>query len=141
MRPALVLRTMDARVSMPHRRFPLRPVPRAAWAEHRCAVHVVPRDIKQRERVTMVFGSSPAGFTHCRVHQRAWVVSLERWVAFHVPTRDGSPGTDAQCDRCAAGDQWAEGVGGQGGWRGARARHDPGEAPWRAAAQRTDDLW
>ena len=127
MRPALVLWTMDARVSMPHRRFPLRPVPRAAWAEHRCAVHVVPRDIKQRERVTMVFGSSPAGFTHCRVHQRAWVVSLERWVAFHVPTRDGSPGTDAPCDRCGVRPHGAEMVGGHRGWSEAQTGHDHGE--------------
>ena len=86
-------------------------------------------------------GSSPTGFTHCRVHQRAWVASLDRWVAFHVPTRDGSPSTDAPCDRCAAGYQRVEGGGGHGEWSGARARHDHGEEPWSAAAQRMDDLW
>ena len=124
MRPARVCWTIDARVSMPHRRCPLRPVPRAAWAEHRCAVHMRPRDIKQRERVTMVFGSSPAGVTHCRVHQRAWVASLDRWVAFHVPTRDGSTSRDAPCDRCPARHQRAEGVGGASGGAGhARGTH------------------
>jgi hypothetical protein len=66
-------------------------------------------------------GSPPAPLTYCRVHQRAWVASLDRWVAFHVPTRDGSPSTDAPCDRCAAGPQRAEGVGGYWGWSGVRA--------------------
>jgi hypothetical protein len=89
----------------------------------------------------LVLGSPPAHMTYCRVHQRAWVASLDRWVAFHVPTRDGSPSTDTPCDRCAAGHHRAEGVGGHGGWSGARARHDQGEEPWSAAAQRTDDLW
>ena len=63
-------------------------------------------------------GSSPAGLTHCRVHQRAWVASLDRWVAFHVPTRDGSPGTDAPCDRCAAGPQGRRGSEGTSGGAG-----------------------
>ena len=91
--------------------------------------------------LALVLGSPPAPLTYCRVHQRAWVASLDRWVAFHVPTRDGSPGTDAPCDRCAAGHQRAEVVGGHRGWNGARARHNHGEEPWSAAAQRTDDLW
>ena len=50
--------------------------------------------------LSLVLGSSPAGFTHCRVHQRAWVAALDRWVAFHVPTRDGNPVTDGPCDYC-----------------------------------------
>jgi hypothetical protein len=52
--------------------------------------------------LTLVLGSRPAPLTltYCRVHQRAWVASLDRWVAFHVPTRDGNPVTDAPCDRC-----------------------------------------
>jgi hypothetical protein len=52
--------------------------------------------------LSLFLGSSPAQLTHCRVHQRVWVASLDRWVAFHVPTRDGSPGTDAPCDHCRA---------------------------------------
>jgi hypothetical protein len=59
-------------------------------------------------------GSSPTGFTHCRVHQRAWVASLDCWVAFHVPTRDGSPVTDAPCDRCLGRPHDTEEVGGRG---------------------------
>jgi hypothetical protein len=50
----------------------------------------------------LVLGSSPAPLTHCRVHQRVWVVALDRWVAFHVPTKNGSPVTDAPCDHCRA---------------------------------------
>ena len=78
-----------------------------------------------RERVTMFFGSPPAPLTYCRVHQRAWVASLERWVAFHVPTRDGSPGMDAPCDRCLGRPHSAEVVGDTGVERatcGARPR-------------------
>ena len=75
--------------------------------------------------LALVLGSPPAQLTYCRVHQRAWVAALDRWVAFHVPTRDGSPSTDAPCDRCAAGHHGAEMGGGQGverGTRGARPR-------------------
>ena len=86
-------------------------------------------------------GSSPTGFTHCRVHQRAWVASLDCWVAFHVPTRDGSPVTDAPCDRCLAGHDNAAAVGGHRGWSAACAGHDNAEEQWSAAAQGTYDLW
>ena len=91
--------------------------------------------------LSMVFGSPPAPLTYCRVHQRAWVASLERWVAFHVPTRNGSPGTDAPCDRCGVRPHGAEGVGGHLGGSGTRAGHDHGEEQWSAAAQGTYDLW
>jgi hypothetical protein len=52
--------------------------------------------------LSLILSAPPAGFTHCRLHQRAWGASLDRWVMFHVPTRDGSPGTDTPCDRCLA---------------------------------------
>jgi hypothetical protein len=49
---------------------------------------------------SLVLGSLPSPLTYCRVHQRTWVTSLHRWVAFHVPTREGSPVVDALCDHC-----------------------------------------
>jgi hypothetical protein len=91
--------------------------------------------------LALVLGSSPTGFTHCRVHQRAWVASLGRWVAFHVPTRDGSLVTNAPCDRCGVQPHGAEAVGGRKAWSAAGAGHDHGEEPWSAAAQGTYDLW
>ena len=84
-------------------------VPRAAWRQHAESLHVVPpRCVKEHAILALGLGSPPAPLTSCRVHQRAWV-------AFHVPTRDGSPGTDAPCDRYAAGPQRVEGVGGDDG--------------------------
>ena len=91
--------------------------------------------------LALVLGSLSAPLTYCCVHQRAWMASLDRWVTFHVPTRNGSPSTDAPCDRCAAEPQRVEGVGGHGRWSVARARHNHGEEPWSAAAQRTENLW
>ena len=127
-------------VSMPHRRCPLRPVLRAAWAEHRCAVHVVPpRGLKDQAMLSLVLGSPPAQLIYCRVHQRAWVASLDRWVAFHVPTRDGSPRRDAPCDRCPARHQWRGGSWRALGWSGARAGDDNGDERWSAAAQETHE--
>jgi hypothetical protein len=70
--------------------------------------------------LTLVLGSLPAPLTYCCVHQRAWVTSLNQWVAFHVPTRDGSPVTDAPCDCCLAGHEHARAVRGHRGWRAAR---------------------
>ena len=37
-----------------------------------------------------------------RVHQRAWVESLDQWRAFRELTRYGSPVTEAMCDICIA---------------------------------------
>jgi hypothetical protein len=39
---------------------------------------------------------------YCRRHQRAWVESLNQWVAFPEPTMDGNPVTEAACDICTA---------------------------------------
>ena len=77
--------------------------------------------------LALVLGSPPAPLTYCRVHQRVWVASLNHWVAFHVPTRDGSPVTDAPCDRCRAGDESTRPVEGPRGWSTTRAGHDNGE--------------
>jgi hypothetical protein len=63
---------------------------------------VLLRDLKEQTMLSLALGSPPAHVTYCRVHQRAWVASLDRWVVFHVPTRDGSPITDARCDLCSA---------------------------------------
>jgi hypothetical protein len=45
--------------------------------------------------LSLVLSSPQAPLSYCRVHQRAWVASLDRWVVFQVPTRDSSPVTDA----------------------------------------------
>jgi hypothetical protein len=46
--------------------------------------------------------SPRASAKYCRVHQRAWVASLDPWMAFREPTRYGSPVTEAVCDICNA---------------------------------------
>ena len=46
--------------------------------------------------------SPTASVKYCRVHQRAWVESLDRWMAFREPTLYGSPVTEAVCDTCTA---------------------------------------
>ena len=91
--------------------------------------------------LALVLGSPPAQLPYCRVHQRAWVAALERWVAFHVPTRDGSPGTDAPCDRCGVRPHGAEMVGGHRGWSEAQTGHDHGEEWWSAAAHGMHTPW
>jgi hypothetical protein len=50
-----------------------------------------------------------ASVKYCRVHQRAWVESLDQWMAFREPTRSGSPVTAAVCDLCTASRHGAEG--------------------------------
>ncbi len=52
--------------------------------------------------------SPRASVKYCRVHQRAWVESLDQWMAFREPTRYGSPVTEAVCDICNASCQVAE---------------------------------
>ena len=52
--------------------------------------------------------SPRASVKYCRVHQRAWVESLDQWMAFREPTRYGSPVTEAMCDICNASCQVAE---------------------------------
>ena len=76
--------------------------------------------MRERERVAMLLDSPSAHVTYCRVHQRALVESLDRWVAFRTPTRDGLSVTDAPCDTCTALSTGAAGVGGRRGWSGAR---------------------
>jgi hypothetical protein len=66
----------------------------------------------------MLLGSPSAHVTYCRVHQRAWVESLDRWVAFRTPTRDGISVTDAPCDTCTALSTGAEVLGRRRGWSG-----------------------
>lgn len=39
---------------------------------------------------------------YCSKHQRAWVESLDQWVAFPEPAMYGSPSTEAACDTCTA---------------------------------------
>jgi len=39
---------------------------------------------------------------YCRRHQRAWVESLDQWVAFPERAMYGSPVTEAACDTCTA---------------------------------------
>jgi hypothetical protein len=73
-------------------------------------------------------------FRTYRMHERAWVASLDRCMAFHVLTGDGSQGTDAPCDCCTAGHHGTEAVGGHPGWSGVRAGHDHGKERWSAAA-------
>jgi hypothetical protein len=46
--------------------------------------------------------SPRASVKYCRVHQRAWVESLDQWVAFREPTLYESPVTAAGCDLCPA---------------------------------------
>jgi hypothetical protein len=46
--------------------------------------------------------SPRASMKYCRVHQRAWVESLDQWMTFREPTRYGSPVTEAVCDICNA---------------------------------------
>ena len=91
--------------------------------------------------LALVLGPPPAHMTYCHAHQRAWVASLDRWVAFHVPTRDGSPVTDTPCDHCAVGYQRVKRVGGHCRGSGVRAEHDNGDEVWSAAAQGTHDPW
>ena len=106
------------------------------------------RGVRERERVAMLLGSPSAHVTYCRVHQRAWVESLDRWVAFSTPTRDGVSVTDAPCDTCTALPTGAEGGGGHRGWseaRGGRAEvGGDGEERRHAAAHMTrahGELW
>ena len=56
-----------------------------------------------------------ASVKYCRVHQRAWVESLDQWMAFREPTRYGSPVTAAGCDLCTASRHGAEGREGRRG--------------------------
>lgn len=46
--------------------------------------------------------SPTARLQYCRVHQRAWVASLDQWMAFREPTPYRSPVTEAVCDTCTA---------------------------------------
>ena len=73
--------------------------------------------------LALVLGSPPVPLTYCRVHQRAWVASLDRWVTFRIPTRDGSPVTDALCDHCLVRSRGAEVVGGHRGWSWTHTEH------------------
>ena len=50
----------------------------------------------------MLLVSPTARLTYCRVHQRAWVASLDQWMACREPTVYGSPVTEAVCDFCTA---------------------------------------
>jgi hypothetical protein len=52
--------------------------------------------------------SPRASLKYCRVHQRAWVESLDRWVAFREPALYGSPVTEAVCDICPTSRNVAE---------------------------------
>jgi hypothetical protein len=61
--------------------------------------------------------SPTASVQYCRVHQRAWVESLDQWIACREPTRYGSPVTEAVCDLCTASRHVAEvGEGRSGSW-------------------------
>lgn len=93
----------------------------------------------------MLLGAPSTHVTYCRVHQRAWVESLDRWVAFRTPTRDGVSVTDTPCDTCTAMPTGAAGVGGRRGWseaagssaevcRGTREEGDDNEEGHHAAA-------
>ena len=65
----------------------------------------------------MLLVSPTARLTYCRVHQRAWVASMDRWMAFREPTLYGSPVTEAVCDLCTVSRPVTEcGEGGRG-WR------------------------
>ena len=46
--------------------------------------------------------SPTARLTYGRIHQRAWVASLDLWLACREPTVEGSPATEAVCDLWAA---------------------------------------
>jgi hypothetical protein len=89
--------------------------------------------------LSLVLGSPPAPMRYCRVHQRAWVTSLDRWVTFHVPTRDGNPSTDVPCDLCRTLPRGGEVLGEHREWRGARAGHDHGAERWSATAYGTHE--
>ena len=59
--------------------------------------------------------SPTANLPYCRVHQRAWVASLDQWMGFCEPTLYGSPVTEAKCDRWTA---WRQDAGCGEGRRG-----------------------
>ena len=44
--------------------------------------------------------STTFSLKYCRRHQRAWVESLDQWVAFPERAMYGSPVTEAACDTC-----------------------------------------
>jgi hypothetical protein len=52
--------------------------------------------------------SPTASVKYCRVHQRAWVESLDQWIAFREPALYGSPMMEAVCDICATARHSAE---------------------------------
>jgi hypothetical protein len=64
-----------------------------------CGVATIRRSL---EMVSTLLVSPTARLTYCRVHQRAWVESLDQWMAFREPTLYGSPVTEAVCDLCTA---------------------------------------
>ena len=54
------------------------------------------------EMLTTLPLSPTANLKYCRVHQRAWVASLDQWMVFREPTLYGSPVMEAMCDICTA---------------------------------------
>ncbi len=46
--------------------------------------------------------STTSSLKYCSRHQRAWVASLNQWVAFPEPTMYRNPLTEAVCDMCTA---------------------------------------
>jgi len=62
--------------------------------------------------------SPPARLPYCRVHQRVWVESLDRWMTFREPALYGSPVLEAVCDTCTASRKGVECGGGRSGGRG-----------------------
>jgi hypothetical protein len=50
--------------------------------------------------------STPLRLKYCRRHQRAWVESLDQWVAFPERAMYGSLITEAACDTCTASVSW-----------------------------------
>jgi hypothetical protein len=52
--------------------------------------------------ISTVDVSATFSLQYCRRHQRAWVESLDHWVAFPERARYGSLVTEAACDTCTA---------------------------------------
>jgi hypothetical protein len=52
--------------------------------------------------ISTVDVSTTFSLKYCRRHQRAWVESLDHWVAFPERAMYGSPVTEAACDTCMA---------------------------------------
>jgi hypothetical protein len=70
-----------------------------------CGVTAIRRSL---EMFATLLVSPTARLTYCRVHQRAWVESLDQWMAFREPTLYGSPVTAVACDICTASRNGAE---------------------------------